>query len=64
LEFWVNNLLDQDKPVAAFRDVTFNNTHLPEDSLRNGGFSDMFPFRMTVSYPKRRTFGISALVRF
>jgi hypothetical protein len=62
IEFWVENLLDQDNPSAAFRDVTFNNTHLQQEPY--GGFSDMFPFRMTISYPRRRTFGVSALVRF
>jgi len=62
LEFWVENLLDQDNPQAAFRDVTFNNTHLQQDPY--GGFSDMFPFRMTISYPRLRTYGVSALVRF
>ena len=62
LELWIENLFDDDTPRAAFRDVTFNNTHLqfpPEE-----GFNDMFPFRMTVSHPNRRTFGVSALVRF
>ena len=62
LEFWVENLFDDDTPRAAFRDVTFNNTHLQQDPY--GGFSDMFPFRMTVSHPKLRTAGVSALIRF
>jgi len=62
LEFWVDNLLEDKKPVAAFRDVTFNNTHLQLPAY--GGFSDMFPFRMTVSNPKLRTFGVSALMKF
>jgi len=62
VEFWVENLFDQDNPTAAFRDVTFNNTHLQLPEY--GGFSDMFPFRMTVSHPKRRRFGVTAIVRF
>jgi len=62
LEFWVENLLDSDSPRAAFRDVTFNNTHLQLPAY--GGFSDMFPFRMTVSHPIRRTVGVTAIVRF
>jgi len=62
LEFWVENLFDNDNPVAAFRDVTFNNTHLQFDPY--GGFSDMFPFRMTVSHPKRRRYGVTLLVTF
>jgi outer membrane receptor protein involved in Fe transport len=62
LEFWVENLFDDDTPRAAFRDVTFNNTHLQQDPY--GRFSDMFPFRLTVSHPNRRTAGVSALIRF
>jgi len=62
LEFWIENLLDQNNPTAAFRDVTFNNTHL--DIPAYGGFSDMFPFRMTISNPRLRTYGVSALMRF
>ena len=62
LEFWVENLLDNDTPRAAFRDVTFNNTHL--DLPAYGGFSDMFPFRMSMSHPIRRTYGVSVFVTF
>jgi hypothetical protein len=62
IEFWIENLFDSDTPRAAFRDVTFNNTHI--DLPAYGGFSDMFPFRMSVSHPVRRTFGISAFVNF
>ncbi|MBT8442625.1 MAG: TonB-dependent receptor plug domain-containing protein [Gammaproteobacteria bacterium] len=62
LEFWVENLFDNDNPTAAFRDVTFNNTHLQIEPY--GGFSDIFPFRMTVSHPKRRRYGVTLLVTF
>jgi iron complex outermembrane receptor protein len=62
LELWIENLFDDDSPRAAFRDVTFNNTHL--DLPAYGGFSDMFPFRMSVSNPIRRTYGVSAFVNF
>jgi iron complex outermembrane receptor protein len=62
IEFWVENLFDDDKPIAAFRDVYFNNTQneVPETK----GFGDLFPFRLTVRYPNLRTFGLTARVRF
>jgi iron complex outermembrane receptor protein len=62
VEFWIENLFDNDLPRAAFRDVTFNNTHLQLPAY--GGFSDMFPFRVSASHPIRRTFGVSAFVNF
>ncbi len=62
VEFWVRNLLDDDKPVATFRDVFFNNTHNTEPGVKT--FDDLFPFRMTVRYPNRRTYGLTARVRF
>ncbi len=62
LELWIENLFDDDTPRAAFRDVTFNNTHL--EIPATGLFQDMFPFRMTVSHPNRRAFGVSALIKF
>ncbi|MDH3511188.1 MAG: TonB-dependent receptor [Gammaproteobacteria bacterium] len=62
VEFWVRNLLDDDKPVATFRDVFFNNTHDDVPGVKT--FDDLFPFRMTVRYPNRRTFGLTARVRF
>lgn len=62
LELWIENLFDDDTPRAAFRDVTFNNTH--SQLTEYGGFSDMFPFRLTVSHPARRTFGVSARIKF
>ena len=73
IEFWIENLFDQDNPSGAFRDVTFNNTHILQDSPEvinrpeqepYGGFSDIFPFRWSVSYPDRRTFGANLLIRF
>ncbi|MFQ5635712.1 MAG: TonB-dependent receptor, partial [Gammaproteobacteria bacterium] len=63
IELWIENLLDDDTPRAAFRDVTFNNTHL-QLPPRDAGFNDMFPFRLSVSHPRRRTFGVSAVLKF
>jgi iron complex outermembrane receptor protein len=62
LEFWVENLLDDDKPIAAFRDVYFNNARTDVPEVKK--FGDLFPFRLTVRYPNRRTYGLTARVRF
>jgi hypothetical protein len=62
VEFWVENLFDDDKPTATFRDVFFANTHNDVPEVK--GFGDLFPFRMTVRYPNRRTFGLTGRVRF
>ena len=69
IEFWVQNLFDSDSPRAAFRDVSFNNTHLLQGSPEvpanrppqepYGGLKDMFPFRLSVSHPKLRTAGVT-----
>ena len=60
LEFWSDNLLDDDKPVAGFRDVFFGNA-LPGGGP--GGFFDtFFPWRITLSHPRRRQVG--ATLRF
>lgn len=61
LEFWIRNLFDDDKPVSAFRDVFFNNTHTGEG---RGTTDDLFPFRMTVRYPNLRTMGLTGRIRF
>ena len=62
VEFWVENLFDDDKPTATFRDVFFNNTH--NEVAERKGFGDLFPFRMTVRYSNLRTFGVTGRVRF
>lgn len=66
VELWSDNLLDDDKPVAAFRDVWFANA-LPGGGIE-GGFrtftSTFFPFRMTVSHPRRRQVGATLRMRF
>ena len=66
LELWSDNLLDDDKPIAGFRDVWFANA-LPGGGIE-GGFrtftSTFFPFRLTVSHPRRRQVGATLRVRF
>lgn len=70
VEFWVRNLLDDDNPIAAFRDIYWGNT----DDLRGqetpatfrdaSNFDDFPPFRMSVTYPSLRTWGLTAKMRF
>ena len=62
VEFWSDNLLDDDKPVAAFRDVWFANA-LPGGGAE-GGFNAFFPWRLTVSHPRRRQVGATLRVNF
>ncbi len=62
LEVWSENLFDDDKPIAGFRDVFFANA-LPGGGT--GGFFDtLFPFRITLSHPRRRQVGVTARFRF
>ena len=62
LELWSENLFDDDSPVAGFRDVYFTNA-LPGGGP--GGFFDtLFPFRISLSHPRRRQVGVTGRVRF
>ena len=62
VELWSDNLLDDDKPVAGFRDVWFSNA-LPGGGAE-GGFAAFFPWRITLSHPRRRQVGATLRVRF
>ena len=59
-ELWANNVFDDDTVDSAFRDVYLGNT-LPDGSQ---SFSTLFPWRLTVTHPERRTVGIRALFTF
>ena len=56
-ELWGLNVLDEDAPVTAFRDVVFSNSP-------DGQRLDFFPWRLTVTHPERQRFGITASVSF
>ena len=62
VEFWSDNLLDDDTPVAGFRDVWFSNA-LPGGGAE-GGFNAFFPWRITLSHPRRRQVGATLRVNF
>ena len=62
VELWSDNLLDDDKPIAAFRDVWFANA-LPGGGA-GGIFDTFFPWRLTVSHPRRRQVGMTLRVNF
>ncbi len=62
VELWSDNLLDDDTPLAAFREVYFANA-LPGGGA-GGLFDTLFPFRFAVSHPRRRQVGITARIRF
>ena len=62
VELWSGELLDDDSPVAGFRDVYFGNA-LPGGGA--GGFFDtFFPWRITLSHPRGRQVGVTARFRF
>ena len=62
VELWSRNLFDDDNPVAGFRDVYFANA-LPGGGA--GGFFDtLFPFRISLSHPRRRQVGITGRINF
>ncbi|MCC7256947.1 MAG: TonB-dependent receptor, partial [Gammaproteobacteria bacterium] len=70
VEFWVRNLLEDDNPIAAFRDIYWANDD-DIQGLQNpaliqdiSNFDDFPPLRMSVSYPSLRTFGVIAKMRF
>jgi iron complex outermembrane receptor protein len=60
VELWGRNLTDEDAPTGAFRDVYFGNT-LPNGTYSGGTF---FPFRYSVSHPRRQTYGVTLRYNF
>ena len=68
VEFWTRNLFDDRGAIAAFRDIYWANTdNLYEPRVDQGDrpdFDDFVPLRYTVTYPRGRTFGVTALMRF
>lgn len=65
LSLWAKNLFNDDSPVAAFRDVYFGNT---DDILQQEPASStpqkFFPWRITSTHPRLRTYGVTVAVRF
>lgn len=68
VELWARNLFDDGNATAAFRDIYLTNTdnqYAPYvDQGPRPNFDDFVPFRYSVTYPRERTYGISATVRF
>ena len=81
MELWVRNLLNDDNPIAAFRDIYWtNNDDIQKQNIvkrdpltgqrdtptgyANSNFDDFPPWRLSVSYPNLRTYGLVAKVRF
>ncbi len=68
VELWARNLFDDGHATAAFRDIYLANTdnqYAPYlDQGPRPNFDDFVPFRFSVTYPRERTYGISATVRF
>ena len=65
LSLWAKNLFNDDSPIAAFRDVYFGNT---DDILQQEPASStpqkFFPWRITATQPRLRTYGVTVAVRF
>lgn len=73
VQLWVRNLLDDDKPLAAYRDIYWTNDADMQalvkttdgKTIRNiSTFDDFPPLRMTISYPSLRTYGLNVRMRF
>jgi len=68
LAFWVRNMFNEDSAIAAFRDIWWSNTDSITPPFTDLGsrpdFNQFPPFRMSVTYPTLRTFGLTASVRF
>ncbi len=72
VQLWVRNLLDNDQPRSAYRDIFWTNDSdlyatVPSNSGNVGNvsnFDDFPPMRFTVSYPSLRTWGLTAKMRF
>jgi hypothetical protein len=66
LEFWVRNLFDNDDASAAFRDIFWTNTSdvTASQPPTRSNFDDFPPLRYSVSYPRLRTFGVLARMKF
>ncbi len=60
IEFWINNVFDDDTVDSAFRDVYLANA-LPDGT---NNFDTLFPWRLTAAHPERRTFGVTMRGRF
>lgn len=60
VDVWGRNLTDEDAPSGGFRDVYFTNT--TPSGVNSGG--TFFPFRWTVSHPRRTTYGITLRYNF
>jgi iron complex outermembrane receptor protein len=62
---WVENAFEDDGPTGGFRDVYFGNS---DDPLQLEPPSstpfNFFPWRLTMSHPRLRTYGITATYRF
>ncbi len=68
LAFWIRNLLNDDEPTAAFKDIFWSNSNdqvPPYDDLGpRPSFDNFVPLRLTVTYPSLRTYGVTVAVRF
>jgi iron complex outermembrane receptor protein len=68
--FWVRNLFENNSPIAAFRDIYWTNTddiqaqETPQFIQQASNFDDFPPFRLSVTYPSLRTFGLTGKMYF
>ena len=73
VQLWVRNLLDDDKPLAAFRDIFWTNDADMQALVKTTSgqtirdvstFDDFPPLRMSIAYPSLRTYGLNVRMRF
>ncbi len=66
IEAFVDNLLDYDNAIGAYRDIFWSNTQDMSSSENppTSSMGDFPPIRLTINQPRLRTFGLTARVRF
>jgi iron complex outermembrane receptor protein len=65
ISLWGKNVFNNDAPIAAFRDVYFGNTDDPyQQEPASSTPEKFFPWRITSTQPRLRTYGLTANVRF
>lgn len=62
VELFALNLLGNDEPTGAYRDVFFSNTIPGTPPVNNSG--TFFPWRYSVSYPRLEQYGVTWRMRF
>ncbi len=65
ISVWMKNILNDNTPTAAFRGVFFGNTEdIFQQMPASSSTSKFFPWRISTTHPRLRTFGITVEKKF